>query len=136
MAYASELLGYISSVLSDFEGRELARGLELDVQAFMRGQREGRLIHAEREHDAVEKTRTRPPQRSALRPCPICDSNVHWDLFERCSGCDTVMHHVCYYGRVVPVDEWRSFLHTADSMAGERIWPKILCPACRGRALD
>ena len=102
MAYVSELLGYLYSVLSDLEGRELARGLELNVQAFMRGQREGRLIHAERGHDATEKTQTHALRRSALRPCPICGSSVDWDLFERCSGCDTVMHHVCYYGGVAP----------------------------------
>ena len=132
MSYVSELLGYLYSVLSDLEGRELARGLELNVQAFMRGQREGRLIHAEREQGAVEKT----PTRSASRPCPICDFDVDWDLFERCSGCDTVMHHVCYYGRVASVDEWRNFLHTADSMPGERIWPKIVCPDCRIRPAD
>jgi hypothetical protein len=136
MASASKLLGDIYSFLSDVDGRELARACELDVEAFMRGQRERRLRDAERAHNAVKNTPTRALPRPALRPCPICDLNVDWDLFEKCSSCDIVMHHVCYYGRVATVDEWRTFLRIADSKAGGRIWPEILCPACRGRGQD
>jgi hypothetical protein len=46
IASASELLGYIYSVLSDMEAVELARARELDVEAFMHGWREGRLRDA------------------------------------------------------------------------------------------
>jgi hypothetical protein len=65
----------------------------------------------------------------------VCGLAIDVDLF-RCEagGCEATIHLACYYGRLASVEEWRKYLRVFDG-PDPAVWPKVLCPTCRGQRL-
>lgn len=73
-------------------------------------------------------------QEAAAPDCPVCAGPARGLMLWVCGGCGDTMHQECYWGRVVTLDEWLSYLRwlserTYPFSGG---WPKpVVCHTCR-----
>lgn len=67
---------------------------------------------------------------AAQTRCPVCDEPNGGESYT-CETCAAMLHRECYYGRVMPLEEWRAFRRWLDESAMGEPAPATRCGACR-----
>ncbi len=62
--------------------------------------------------------------------CPVCTESNDGESYH-CATCGVMLHRECYYGRVMPLEEWRAYLRWLDESAMGDPAPPTKCGACR-----
>ena len=79
------------------------------------------------------------PKKLSLResallkpPCAFCGVALSANGDEyACQRCGARMHNECYWGRVVPLDDWIAYMRRVMETDDDFEPPTVICAACR-----